>query len=207
MLPLARLASALLFVSLAQQVQADEAALDAIHQKIVAKYAKVEHLTSVELTQVLRDPGKAKDYVLFDVREVDEHRVSHLKNATQIKPGIWTSTFMRKHGDRIKGKTVIFYCSVGRRSSYAASYLQDTLKKYGAKQVMNLKGGIFSWHNQKRELTDGAAHTPFVHPYNEYWGRLVERRTLTRFKPEPSPFANPETSSAATPSASTQTSQ
>ncbi len=207
MLPLARLASALLFVSLAQQVQADEAALDAIHQKIVAKYAKVEHLTSVELTQVLRDPGKAKDYVLFDVREVDEHRVSHLKNATQIKPGIWTSTFMRKHGDRIKGKTVIFYCSVGRRSSYAASYLQDTLKKNGAKQVMNLKGGIFSWHNQKRELTDGAAHTPFVHPYNEYWGRLVERRTLTRFKPEPSPFANPETSSAATPSASTQTSQ
>lgn len=194
----------------AQFALADEAALDVIHQKIVRKYSSVQHMTSDVLTRNLADPAKAGDYVLFDVRELDEHRVSHLKNATQIEPGIWTSTFMRKHGERIKGKTVVFYCSVGRRSSYAASYLQDTLKKNGAKQVVNLKGGIFSWHNQKRELSDGATQTPFVHPYNTYWGRLIERRALTSFKPQSSPLPDNAGATAFSPipsSVATQTSQ
>lgn len=177
--------------------RADEAALEKIHQKIVRKYDEVEHVTSDVLTRELADPIKAEDIVLFDVREVDEHAVSHLGNATQITPGIWTSTFMKAHGDKIKGKTVVFYCSVGRRSSYAASYLQETLKKNGAARVVNLKGGIFSWHNQKRPLMTGASQTLFVHPYDSYWGRLIERRNLTRFKPQASPVSR-ETSSTKT---------
>lgn len=187
-------------------VQADEAALDAIHQKILRKYDSVEHIAPDDLSRDLADPEKAADIVLFDVREVGEHDVSHLANATQIKPGIWTSTFLRRHGERIKDKTVVFYCSVGRRSSYAASYLQGALKKSGARRVVNLKGGIFSWHNQKRDLSNGETRTPFVHPYNKYWGRLIERRSLIRFKPTAVLDANGSLTNG-TPSVSEQTSQ
>lgn len=173
---------------------ADEKALDAIHQKIVKRYARVQHITSDALTQKLSDPDEARDIVLIDVREADEYGVSHLGNAYQIDPGIWTSTFMKAFKDRTRGKTVVFYCSVGRRSSYAASYLQDALKKNGARSVLNLKGGIFSWHNQSRPLYRSGRATDFVHPYSKYWGSMIERRQLTRYKPPTN-----ETASTPTP--------
>jgi len=194
--------AAMLAAPAGSPARADEAALEAIHNEIVRKYSSVEHITSDALTKKLANPEEADDIVLFDIREVGEHNVSRLENATQVTPGIWTSTFMRKYGERIKGKTVVFYCSVGRRSSYAASYLQKTLKANGAKSVVNLKGGIFSWHNQNRPLSDTAGATPYVHPYDNYWGRLLERRNLARFTPRPK-ISSPEISS----SAEAQTSQ
>ncbi|MEO0618289.1 MAG: rhodanese-like domain-containing protein [Pseudomonadota bacterium] len=162
---------------------ADEAALASIHRDIEKKYAQVSHVSGGELATMLAAPEQADDIVLFDVREVGEHAVSHLDNAVQVKPGIWTSTFLKKHGSIIKGKTVVFYCSVGRRSSYAASYLQDALMKQGAKRVVNLTGGIFSWHNNRRPLKDADGKTALVHPYNSYWGRLVARENLTAYSP------------------------
>jgi len=177
-------------------VLADEAALAKIHNEIVAKYSSVQHITSDALTKKLTEPNAADNYVLFDVREVGEYGVSHLENATQVTPGIWTSTFMRKYGDRIKGKTVVFYCSVGRRSSYAASYLQKSLMANGATRVVNLKGGIFSWHNQNRPLRDTLGATPYVHPYDSYWGRLLDRQNLTRFRPRSKPTSGKISSSA-----------
>ena len=85
--------------------------------------------------------------------------------------------------DAAKGKTVVFYCSVGVRSSKLAARLQKALTARGAKAVYNLQAGIFNWHNEHRPLTTGSAPTSFVHPFDDHWGQLVERRDLLSYRP------------------------
>ena len=100
-----------------------------------------------------------------------------------MDPGIWQRTFLKRHGEAVKGKTVVFYCSVGVRSSKLAAKLQKALAARGAKAVYNLQAGIFNWHNERRPLTTGSAPTSFVHPFDDHWGQLVERRDLLRYRP------------------------
>jgi len=61
--------------------------------------------------------------------------------------------------------------------------LQDELVKKGAKQVKNLEGGIFAWHNGKRPLRNEKGVTPFVHPYDDKWGKLISRQDLIQYTP------------------------
>ncbi len=59
---------------------------------------------------------------------------------------------------------------------------KDQLLIAGAKDVQNLKGGIFRWHNQSRSLVNGSGTTDYVHPFNSEWGKLVKRQSKTRYK-------------------------
>jgi len=160
--------------------QAEDFTLKSVHQSVVEDYATVQHLTAGSLADRLK---RSKDIVLFDVRERQEFAVSHLPGATRVDPGVWQRTFLKRYGDRVEGKTVVFYCSVGVRSSKLAANLQDALAARGAKAVYNLQAGIFNWHNEKRPLTSGAAPTSFVHPFDDHWGQLVTRQNLLRYKP------------------------
>jgi len=159
---------------------AEDFTLQSVHQSVAEDYASVRHLTADNLADRLR---RRQDIVLFDVRETDEFAVSHLPGAKRVDPGVWRRTFLKRHGDKVKGKTVVFYCSVGVRSSKLAANLQDALAARGAKAVYNLQAGIFNWHNEKRPLTSGSAPTSFVHPFDDHWGRLVTRQNLLRYKP------------------------
>ena len=160
--------------------RAEDFTLSAVHQSVVNDYATVRHLTADALAARLK---RSRDIILFDVRETDEFAVSHLSGATRVDPGVWRRTFLKRHGDRVKGKTVVFYCSVGVRSSKLAAKLQEALSARGATAVYNLQAGIFNWHNQQRPLTSGTAPTSFVHPFDDHWGQLVARRDLLRYKP------------------------
>ena len=61
--------------------------------------------------------------------------------------------------------------------------LSDARVYAGAQAVYNLDGGIFAWHNERRALTNAAGATDYVHPFDDYWGRLLERRDLIRTVP------------------------
>ena len=39
----------------------------------------------------------------------------------------------------------------------------------------NLKGSIFKWANEGRPLVQDGKPTHQVHPYNKYWGRLLDQ--------------------------------
>ncbi|MGI9415035.1 MAG: rhodanese-like domain-containing protein [Hyphomicrobiales bacterium] len=165
----------------ANPARADEFTLASVHRTIVEEFATVRHLSAEQLADRLQ---RSEDIVLFDVREDEEYAVSHLSGATRVDPGIWQRTFLNRHGDTFKGKTVVFYCSVGMRSSELAAKMQEALTGRGAKAIYNLQGGIFHWHNQQRPLNSGGALTSFVHPFAEYWGQLVARQNLLRYKPD-----------------------
>ncbi|MEL7517683.1 MAG: rhodanese-like domain-containing protein [Pseudomonadota bacterium] len=158
-------------------VIAMEPQLSKIHKRIEADYADVSHIEA-ETFAALND----SDVVIFDVREPAEFAVSHIEGAIQVDPGIKPEAFATLYGDKLSGKTAVFYCSVGRRSSALAERVADVLPETGAAASYNLVGGLFQWRNDSRPLTTmGGAPTDAIHPYNNHWGRLIEDKTAITY--------------------------
>lgn len=162
--------------------QASAFSLTTVHADIEDDYPGVQHLSPEGLTRSLgQDAG---NIILFDVRAPDEFKVSRLKNAIRVDPSISAGDFFMKFAKTLPGKTVVFYCSVGLRSSRLAYRLQEHLVRDGANGTYNLQGGIFNWHNEQRPLHDAKGKTNLVHPYDRKWGKLVTRRDLTSYTPK-----------------------
>ena len=160
--------------SLAQMTQK----LENLQDEIESSYPEVFHLDAIEV-----DGGYLDEAVVFDVREPGEYAVSKLKGAIQIDPDITVAEFLDSYGSKVAGKEVLFYCSVGYRSSLFASKVQSELEQKGA-VVSNLRGGIFHWHNEKRSLESQAGETDYIHPYSWRWQRYLERKSFSRYEPE-----------------------
>ena len=161
-------------------VAKENKALAKKHAKIEQQFPDVQHVQA-------NDPMllNSEDVVVFDVREEKEYAVSHLNNAIRVDPKINPEDFVTAFAEKTKDKQVVFYCSVGQRSSRLAQRTQSTLIANGAKAAYNLQGGIFNWHNEQRDLvTPDNTPTERVHPYNAYWGRMVNDRSKTAYTPD-----------------------
>ena len=155
----------------------ENSALSAKHEKIMQDFPGIAHISSDELQHI--ETNKA---LIFDIRKTDEYNVSHIAGAILVSPKMSENSFLEKYNDAAKGKTVIFYCSVGQRSSIFANRVQDGLKNSGTVAVFNLKGGLFDWHNENLPLvTTSNEPTEYIHPYNKFWGRMVNQKSKTRY--------------------------
>lgn len=163
---------------LAAAAAAMEAPLRAVHEDIAADHPAVVHVSGAALAALAPE-----DVLLFDARDPDEYDVSHLPGATRVDFDVEPEAFLARHGDVLADRVIVFYCSVGRRSSILAERLQDALFARGAAGVANLEGGIFEWHNEARPLVDAAGATDFVHPYDDRWGRYVDNEQALRYTP------------------------
>ncbi len=153
--------------------------LETIQSKLERRYEDLSHIDGEALA------GRQSDnLVLFDVRRKEEFAVSHLKGAVQIDPNMDAATFLENYGEMLEGKTAVFYCSVGRRSSAFLNKVRDGLAEEGVEDAHNLEGGIFRWRNEDRTLWRDGASTRAVHPYNRYWGRLIEDKSAIRYTGE-----------------------
>jgi len=146
--------------------------LDAVAADVAKRWPGIGHVSPAEVDALMR----SGDVAVFDVRKRDEQEVSHLQGATLVDPDMPAPSFLARYGEAIKGKTVVFYCSVGVRSSKLADRVAAGLTHRGANAVTNLRGGIFAWHAERRPLENARGATDDVHPYDRNWGRLVERR-------------------------------
>lgn len=151
-----------------------------VETQIRADYAGIAHLTAAALEAAM---AHGDDVVIFDVREENEFAVSRIAGARRVDPAASGRQFMHEHGADLAGKTVVFYCSVGVRSSRLASRVADALRERGVKGVYNLEGGVFRWHNEARGLIDVQGGTDRIHPYDAQWGKLVERQDKVSLKP------------------------
>jgi rhodanese-related sulfurtransferase len=115
-----------------------------------------------------------KRVVVFDVREVDEFNVSHLDGAIRVDPDVEADAFLKQHGELLKDRTAVFYCSVGYRSSILVERLAEATGD--SVQLVNLRGGIFKWFNQGLAVYDSSGVTDAVHPFSDVWGRFLLRR-------------------------------
>lgn len=154
--------------------------LDKIHNRIIDHYPQLTHVGSKEMNALIN----GEDVLLLDVREAKEFAVSHINGAVRVDPNIKSEDFMTRFGDKVQGKTVILYCSVGRRSSKLGERVREKLMSAGAAKVSNLEGGIFRWHNDEQPLVTSESSTEKVHPYNRWWSRLVARKEDIAYAPE-----------------------
>lgn len=154
----------------------EPASLQATIEEVSRRWPQIGHITPAKLAPLLKD-GRL---LLFDVREEPEYQVSHLPGAIRISPESAPAEFLARFVSGVKGKTVVFYCSVGMRSSRFAARVAESLRVRGAETVNGLAGGIFAWHNEGRTLVDAEGPTPFVHPYDNSWGRLLTHQNLLR---------------------------
>lgn len=160
--------------------RAEEPSLQSVQVQIEKRNPDIEHIARQTLADAL---ARGEKIALFDVREANEFVVSRLPGAVRVDPGSWSSAFLKRYGSLVAGKKVIFYCSVGVRSTRLAARVKPALLARGAKTVFNLRGGIFAWHNEGRELVNDHGRTDYVHPYDASWGRLVKRKALMRYEP------------------------
>ncbi len=111
--------------------------------------------------------------------------MSRLPGAVRIAPGATEADLLEAIGD-LRGRAVVAYCSVGRRSSIFARDHADALLAAGAASVSNLEGGVFRWHGDRRALENADGATDAVHPYDEVWKRYVVRKDKASYAPEAS---------------------
>ena len=154
--------------------------LPAVEADVAKRFQEVAQISTDDLTAKMKTE---KPPMLFDVREDAEYRVSHLSGAERVDPGLATADFLARYASSAVGRDVVFYCSVGMRSSGLAAEVQEGLVKAGALSVSNLRGGLFGWHNERRPLVDTSGPTDGVHPYNAKWGTLIDRQAEVRMQP------------------------
>jgi rhodanese-related sulfurtransferase len=139
-----------------------------ITEKIRSKYPTVSQLSTEELDNLLLDQEPIKP-LLIDTREPEEYAVSHL-------PGAYLATTedeaLKIISEKGKDRQIVFYCSVGYRSSEMAKKIQAK----GFTKIYNLEGSIFKWANEGRELYQGDRQTRAVHPFNSNWKQLLDRK-------------------------------
>ena len=137
-----------------------------VKRQIRAEFPTVEHVSVEQLSDWL-SPMVKQPPLLLDVRELEEYEVSHIQGAT-LTPRIEqvTAILDKQPKDRI----TIVYCAVGYRSSVMAKRLQQR----GYSHVYNLEGSIFEWANKGYPLYQGERSASSVHPYNFWWGRLLD---------------------------------
>lgn len=150
--------------------------LENVREEVKATFPSVKQLSTSALAVRL---ANRDSLVLLDVREPQEYAVSHLPGAVRVDPKP-VETSIAPAND-LTGKTVVFYCSVGVRSSRLAQKLQPELLRKGTASVFNLDGGIFAWHDEARPLANSNGATDFVHPFDQKYRKLLRRQSLARF--------------------------
>lgn len=111
------------------------------------------------------------DVFVLDIREEEEYKVSHLKNARHAGY-FWFD--MRNMYDIPVDAQIVLYCSIGTRSEKIAQKLIHT----GYKKVYILYGGIFEWVNSGQPVyKQNGVQTSEIHTYTKKWARWVQKGT------------------------------
>lgn len=131
-----------------------------------SQFPQVQWITTRELADWQEDRQRQPP-LLLDVRTSDEWNVSHLSDARRVEPGASAEIAAR---DVSKDRPIVTYCAVGYRSGALA----QRLRAAGFTHVQNLDGGIFAWANENRPLVRDGERETRVHPYSQYWGRLLK---------------------------------
>lgn len=155
--------------------------LASVCDDIEKKYPSVRQISTSRLASLI---SRNEALVCFDVRDPKEYAVSHLRNALRADP-LDSSGHMSFNPELfdLRNKTLIFYCTVGMRSSQMAEKLRIKCVQRGALEVYNLTGGIFAWHNEGRPLVNAEGATDFVHPFDNRYKMLLNNQSRASFTP------------------------
>jgi len=147
-----------------------EPSWEKIHADIDAKYPDVPSISMAELMEKM---ATDTDLTLIDVRSREEYAVSHIQKAIQMT----SPTDLALALDRY----IVCYCSVGYRS---AEFVHAA-RNLGYTNIVNYKGSIFEWANAGKPVHRDGKVVSKVHPYNDYWGQLLNSNLHYRKTKQP----------------------
>ena len=156
--------------------------LGQMEARVARWWPEIGSIERAELARLLSAQESGSPVVL-DVREAEEFAVSHIPGAVRISPEVTRDELLRDIGDRMRGRHVVLYCSVGARSALVIRDLGADMTAAGASRVSNLRGGIFGWHNDGRPLVDAGGSTEAIHGFAPRWSRLIVRQSLVGASP------------------------
>lgn len=160
--------AALLLTGCGLKVTEPPSDLARLREEIRARFPAVRTVSTAELAEWIERPTVVQP-LLLDVRAPAEFAVSHLPAAI---PAPNAAQAVERLRARTNAGPVVLYCSVGYRSAELA----DQLRAEGFTNLFNLEGSIFQWANEGRPLFRGKARVEVVHPFDDDWGRLLDRR-------------------------------
>ncbi|MGK7888467.1 MAG: rhodanese-like domain-containing protein [Leptolyngbyaceae cyanobacterium] len=138
-----------------------------LKQQIRDEFPTVDHLSISEFERHIQDT-RLSQVLIVDVRKPEEFAVSHLQNAVNLN----SATTILELAQEQQAEQIILYCSVGYRSAKMAQVLEQE----GWDAVSNLEGSIFEWANSGRPVFLGEEVVEVVHPFDPFWGRLLDRQ-------------------------------
>ena len=149
----------------ARGADAPEQGMDSMKALVRNRFPTVRQLSVPQLVTWLGQTNRPKP-LLVDVRTEAEFHTSHLPGARRLDPGArnlpaeW----------QVRPETpVVFYCSVGYRSSQQA----ERAARSGWTNTYNLEGSIFEWANAGHPVEADGKPVHRVHPYNATFGKLL----------------------------------
>ena len=110
----------------------------------------------------LRDALPEGNLVLVDVRTDAERRVSTL-------PGAITSEEFEARLQELADRTVVAYCTIGRRSS---EYVRRMARR--GVDMLNLEGSVLAWTHVGGQLVSDGAPTRRLHVYGRRWNLAAD---------------------------------
>ncbi|MCA0448275.1 MAG: rhodanese-like domain-containing protein [Proteobacteria bacterium] len=105
------------------------------------------------------------DARVYDVREKAEYDISHIPGAIHVTPGD-----VPDPGGAPDGRVIVCACSVGLRSAKLAA----ALRARGWTGAVNLRGGLFRWAKEGRDMANASGPTREIHPFDKRWGKLLD---------------------------------
>ncbi|MGQ0456840.1 MAG: rhodanese-like domain-containing protein [Hyphomicrobium sp.] len=157
--------------------------LTALEDRYAREFYEIKHLTPDEVESLQAKGENA--IVLLDAREAAEFAVSHIAGARRVPPDSTGEQAADAAGD-VGGKTVVVYCSVGYRSSKMATTARKALLAHGARDVANMRGGIFAWRNAEKPLEADGRATARVHPSGGDWTKYLTSNSAAADLPQSS---------------------
>ena len=140
----------------------------------------VKELSPQQVQDVLQNDGQ---HVVLDVREKEEYREGHLKNAVSVPRGFLEMKMDAEVPD--KSTPIIAYCAGGVRSLLAGK----VMKEMGYEDVTSMSGGYTAWKNEgydfvqdrqfsQEQLTRYSRHFLLPEVGEEGQAKLLDARVL-----------------------------
>lgn len=155
--------------------------LEAIVESIAKEFPDVEHISTSTLASLMEAEDE-NELLLIDCRNPEEFAISRIPGAVNLRDveavqGALENALVKMENPPEK---IAIYCSVGYRSSKLARALDEA----GIENAVNIRGSIFAWTNEDRPLeTPDGEPAETVHPYNQFWGRLLNEGKQASLNP------------------------
>lgn len=103
------------------------------------KESDIKILSVQEATELIDENNENPEFVILDVRTVEEHEAGHIPDSVNID--YKSPNFKEEAGKLEKEKVYLTYCRSGKRSAKSA----EIMKEIGFENIYMIDGGIVAW--------------------------------------------------------------